>query len=151
MNIGVIGAGAIANFLLEATRQTSNNHLHIKSIYVRNRQKYKSLEETYHVTLFTDLDKFLQSNIDIVVEAANIDAVKILIPQILPMKDVVLISIGALADLSFYEHIKALARQYKRAIYLPSGAIGGLDLLQNAHAQGGVSDVTLITRKSAHS
>lgn len=151
MNIGVIGAGAIANFLLEATKQETNNHLHIKSIYVSDYKKYKSLEEKYHVTLYTDLDAFLQSNIDIVVEAANIDAVKKLIPQILPMKDVVLICIGALADLSFYEHIKALANQYQRAIHLPSGAIGGLDLLQNAHAQGEVSDVTLITRKSAHS
>src|SRR5699024_11234095 len=112
MNIGVIGAGAIANFLLEATKQETNNHLHIKSIYVSDYKKYKSLEEKYHVTLYTDLDAFLQSNIDIVVEAANIYAVKKLILQILPMKDVVLICIIVFSTLSFLEHIKVIDMYY---------------------------------------
>lgn len=150
MNIGIIGGGAIAKFLLEEVNRESTN-LHIPSVYIRDQIKYHHLTEVYGVQLYTDLDAFLQSDIDIVVEAANIDAVQTLIPNVLPKKDVIIISIGALADEAFYEHIHALAEKHERSIYLPSGAIGSLDLLQNAHALGGVSDVELITRKPAHS
>src|SRR5699024_3179646 len=35
-------------------------------------------------------------------------------------------------------------------LYLPSGAIGGLETIQAAHILGGLHHVTLITRKPAH-
>lgn len=44
-----------------------------------------------------------------------------------------------------------LANEYNRRLYLPSGAVGGLDLLQNAHALGTVTSVELTTRKPASS
>src|SRR5699024_9637104 len=89
--------------------------------------------------------------VDIVVEAANIEAVHALFPAILPKKDVIIISIGALADTSFFQKMNDLAHTYGRTIHLPSGAIGGLDLLQNAHADQGVKSVALTTRKQKES
>lgn len=151
MNIGLIGAGAIANFLLQHLNENKQNHLHIKSIYVRNKEKYEVLEQQFGITLYTDLHAFLASNIDLVVEAATIEAVKALAPIIIQHKPIILISIGALADEQLLQDVTALATQYNQAIYLPSGAIGGLDLLQNAHALGTVSSVTLTTRKPASS
>lgn len=151
MNIGIIGGGAIAKFLLEEINHRSETNLHINSLLVRDENKYANLSETYDVDLYTALDDFLGSHIDIVVEAANIEAVQLLVPQILPKKDVVIISIGAMADEVFYEKVHALADEHGRSIYLPSGAIGGLDLLQNAQSLGGVTKVSLTTRKPAHS
>src|SRR5690625_2418386 len=147
MNIGIVGGGAVAKFLLKAIKQDMHTDLHINSIYIRHEEKYHHLTEEYHVQLYTDLDEFLHSDIDIVVEAAQIEAVQALVPCILKHKDVIVISIGALADQEFFEKIYSLAEAYGRSIYLPSGAIGGLDLLQNAHALGGVSDVSLVTWK----
>ncbi|MEH7384678.1 aspartate dehydrogenase [Bacillus sp. JJ1521] len=151
MNIGLIGAGAIANFLLEKINQNQLENLRIKSILVRNKEKYRLLESEYGVKLFTDLEAFLDSEIDIVVEAANIEAVKTLLPSIMKKKDVVLISVGALADEALLTEIDKLVNEYKYAVHLPSGAIGGLDLLQNAHALGKVTSVSLTTRKPARS
>ena len=91
------------------------------------------------------------SGIDIVVEAANIDAVKTLIPGVIKKKDAMLISVGALADEALLTEISNLVHKYKHAVHLPSGAIGGLDLLQNSHALGTVTSVSLTTRKPAHS
>lgn len=151
MNIGVIGAGAIATFLLKEINQSQHENLRIKSILVRNKEKYGVLESNFGVKLFTDLNAFLDSEIDIVVEAANIHAVKTLLPSVIKKKDVVLISVGALADEALLTELSNLVKEYKNAIHLPSGAIGGLDLLQNANALGKVSSVSLTTRKPASS
>ncbi len=151
MNIGLIGAGAIANFLLEEINQNQHNSLRIKSIFVRDKEKYRLLESNFDVRLFTDLEAFLDSEIDVVVEAANINAVKTLVPSVIKKKDVVLISVGALAEEGLLTEISQLANEHKHEIHLPSGAIGGLDLLQNAHALGAVTSVSLTTRKPARS
>ena len=151
MNIGLIGAGAIANFLLDKINHHQHEKLRIKSIYVRNREKYQVLESKFGVTLYTDLQAFLGSEIDIVVEAANVNAVKALLPAIIKQKDAVLISVGAFVDEVLLTEISDLANEYNHQVHLPSGAIGGLDLLQNAHALGTVEAVSLTTRKPARS
>lgn len=151
VNIGLIGAGAIANFLLQQLGGKQQNGICINSVYVRNKEKYEMLEQRFGLTLYTDLDAFLASNIDIVVEAATIEAVQALVPTILKQKPVVLISIGALADEQLFQQLNELAIQYNQDLYLPSGAIGGLDLLQNANALGTVTEVSLTTRKPAYS
>lgn len=150
MNIGLIGAGAIAKFLLDKINLHSHTSLHITSIFVRNKEKHQSLESKYGVKLFTELDAFLDSEIDIVVEAANIEAVQTLIPTVLKRKDIVLISVGAFAEEKFLSEIQCIIQEYKHEIHLPSGAIGGLDLLQNAQALGAVRSVLLTTRKPAN-
>ncbi|MEH7235438.1 aspartate dehydrogenase [Bacillus sp. JJ1562] len=149
MNIGLIGAGAVANFLLKEINQNQHENLRIKSILVRNKEKYRLLESNFGVKLFTDLKAFLDSEIDIVVEAANINVVKTLLPSVIKKKDAVLISVGAFADEALLTEISNLVNEYKYAVHLPSGAIGGLDLLQNAHALGTVTSVSLTTRKPA--
>lgn len=151
MKVGLIGAGAIANYLLKTLHQSPNSNMQITSVLVRNKEKHRSLESKFGVTLYTDIEAFLETEIDIVVEAANIHAVHTLLPTVLKKKDVVLISIGALAESEFLKEVEQLVQHYKNQIYLPSGAIGGLDLLQNAHALGTVESVTLITRKPAYS
>ena len=149
MNIGIIGAGAIANFLLEHLQHEQD--INITSVLVRDKEKYEALQHKYHVTLYTDVELFLQEEIDVVVEAANIEAVKSLIPTIIRKKSAVLISVGALVDEELLAELTAIANAFNQSLYLPSGAIGGLDLLQNAHALGNVTSVALMTRKPASS
>jgi len=149
LNIGLIGGGAIATFLLEEIHQKNIKNVYIRSVLVRDVQKYAHLEE-YGVTLYADAHEFADSNIDFVVEASTVEAVRNTIPTILQKKDVGLISVGALVDGDFLQELKDIAIRHNRSLYLPSGAIGGLDLLQNAQALGGVNRVTLKTRKPAH-
>lgn len=151
MNIGLIGAGAIAHFLLQELNEREQKGLWVQSVYVREKETYTALEERFGVTLYTDLEAFLLSNIDLVVEAATIEAVRELVPTILKQKPVVLISIGALADEQLLQQLTTLSGAYHHTIHLPSGAIGGLDLLQIAAALGTVTSVHLTTRKPASS
>ncbi|MEK4387443.1 aspartate dehydrogenase [Solibacillus sp. FSL W7-1464] len=151
MRIGLIGAGAIAHFLLEEINEKLQENLRITSVFVRDRGKHQLLESNYGIKLYTELDAFLESEIDIVVEAANIEAVHALLPAAIRKKDVVIISIGALGDEELLTGLNNLADEFNRRLYLPSGAIGGLDLLQNAQVLGTVTSVSLTTRKPAKS
>lgn len=149
LNIGLIGGGAIATFLLEEIEQKEIDGIHIRSVLVRDQEKYAHLKQ-YGIDLYTDVHAFVDSPVDLVVEASTVEAVHENIPVVLKKKDVILISIGALVDEVFLQDLKQIAEDSNRFLYLPSGAIGGLDLLQNAGALGGVESVVLTTRKPAY-
>lgn len=150
MNIGLIGAGAIAKYLLQEINAKEHKKLKVTSVLVRNEEKYQELEGKYDVQLYTELDEFLTSKIDIVVEAAGVKAVEQLLPEVVKKKDSIVISVGALVDEALLGEIQQLAEEHQRTVHLPSGAIGGLDLLQNANVKS-IKRVTLTTRKPAHS
>ena len=71
----------------------------------------------------------LSSNpVDIVVEAASQDAVKDVSLSVLQnKKDLMIMSVGALLDESIYDILSDACADFKKTIYLPSGAIAGLD------------------------
>lgn len=150
MNIGIIGAGAISTFLLDTLNKEQSDDRRVHSILVRDLEKYAPLEKKYGITLYTNIDEFLASDIDLVVEAATVEAVREFAPKVIQAKDIVIISIGALVDESFYDSIKSAAKEYGQQIYLPSGAIGSLDVLQHAKSLDEVDRVQLTTRKPAH-
>lgn len=147
MKIGLIGAGAIATYLIEQVEKEKKMIIH--AVLVRNYKKYNHLEEKYGVTVYTDFDAFLSSDIDLVIEAANVATATKYLPQLMQHKDVIIISIGALANESFLKQIKNIAEKYEHHLYLPSGAIGGLDLVQNMAEANVIHEVNLETRKPA--
>lgn len=57
------------------------------------------------------------------------------------------VSVGAFADHAFYQELQQLCQQHQVSVYLPSGAIGGLDIVKAAKAVGGLSAVSITTRK----
>ena len=71
----------------------------------------------------------LSSNpIDLVVEAASQDAVRDVSLSVLQnKKDLMIMSVGALLDESIYDILSDACKDFKKTIYLPSGAIAGLD------------------------
>ncbi|CAD2072312.1 aspartate dehydrogenase [Phocicoccus pinnipedialis] len=148
MKIGLMGAGAIGQYLLKHINGNRENHMTVKSVFVRNIEKYKHLEETFHVKLFTDIHEFLESDIDIVVEATNIETVEQYFHTIIKEKNMMSISIGAFSDDTL---LKIAQESDSHKLYLPSGGIGGLDLIQNARALGNIDTLTLTTRKPASS
>lgn len=150
MNIGIIGAGAIATYVVEAIAENPSWNMHVKSVYVRDKEKYADFAAKNNIVLYQDIDAFLDSDIDIVVEAANVEAVETLLPVIVKRKSVVIISIGAFVNQAFLTNMKEIAKKYNHKIYLPSGAIGGLDIIQHAQKTNNLSTVTLETRKPAH-
>ena len=52
MKIGLIGAGAIARYLLNEMNDKQYNTFRIESVFVRDKEKYRMLEIEYGVQLF---------------------------------------------------------------------------------------------------
>ena len=76
-------------------------------------------------------DTFISEDFDIVVEAASVNAVMTYAQRVLEHgKDLVIMSVGALADPVFREGLRESARSNGKKIYIPSGAIFGLDNLK---------------------
>lgn len=149
MKIGIIGTGNIAQYLLETIQAGGLVNAEVTALFGRNEEVGPRLEKEYGARFYADFEEFLQSPVNLIVEAATVGVAAQHMASVLASgRDLILSSIGALSDESFLEEMKQLADQHGRHIYLPSGAVGGLDLLQSAHSIGGLKEVRLTTRKS---
>jgi aspartate dehydrogenase len=90
----------------------------------------------------------LSSNpIDLVVEAASQDAVRKDAVSILQnKKDLMIMSAGALLDESVFEVISDACKDFGKTVYLPTGAIAGLDALKAVKDE--LESVSLVTTKN---
>ncbi|MFB3163227.1 aspartate dehydrogenase [Neobacillus sp. 179-C4.2 HS] len=149
MKIGLIGGGNIGKFLL----QSINTHKLLEDskiigIYTRNPKSAQQLAAEYDTAVFENIESLLQSDVDLVVEAATVEVVKQNASSILSSgKDLVLSSVGALSDLNFIQSLEKICKVNGKKIHLPSGAIGGLDVLKAAKSNGELESVSIITRK----
>lgn len=145
MHLGLIGYGSIATSLIELLPDSRVRKL---TVLLRpTSMPLKQIEGTGTsqsplVEFVTELDEFLKSQPDLVVECAGHAAVPHYVPDLLQSGlDVIVASVGALADEQLYVRINAAAAQGRSRIILPSGAIGGLDILR-AISQHGEVEVT---------
>jgi len=149
MRIGLIGGGNIGKFLLQ--RINIDGLLpggKIVGIYTRNEKSAAQLAVEFDTKNYLDIPSLLQADVDLIIEAATIQVVKEFAASVLENgKDLVLSSVGALADLNFYRNLVRICQESSTKIYLPSGAIGGLDVLKAAKSIGELDSVSIITRK----
>jgi aspartate dehydrogenase len=88
--------------------------------------------------------------VDIVVEAASQDAVKDVALSVLQNKrDLMIMSVGALLDESIYDILADACKDFKKTIYLPSGAIAGLDGIKSIKEE--IESISLTTTKHPRS
>lgn len=93
-----------------------------------------------------NIEEIIRS-VDLVIESASQNAVRFIVPQALKAGcDVMVLSVGALADEELRTALFGLAKQHNCKLYFPSGAVVGIDGLNSASAAG-ISSVTLTTRK----
>jgi aspartate dehydrogenase len=95
-----------------------------------------------------DADELIKNGaVQIVIEAASQEAVRQYAAKILGEgKDFMGMSTGALLDDALFQQISALAKSKNRKVYVPSGAVVGLDNIKSA-AINHVDEVTLTTKK----
>ncbi len=84
--------------------------------------------------------------VDLVVEAASQQAVKDVALSVLQnKKDLMLMSVGALLDDSIYDVLSEACKEFSKKIYLPTGAIAGLDALKSVKDE--IESISLTTTK----
>ncbi|MCZ2260286.1 aspartate dehydrogenase [Sporosarcina sp. G11-34] len=153
MNIGLVGCGSIGQFLLEKINEEKLFSDYRITSVLDDREstsdKLLDLSRRYEFKIFQEIEAFLDAGMGIVVECANIKVAKEYACKIVEQKDLLLISIGALSDATLYKELHSIAKSKGTKVYLPSGAIGGLDIVKAANTTGGLEAVSLVTRKPA--
>ena len=99
------------------------------------------------VAVHTDLATLEWDGLDAVLEAASQAALRAIAPQVLSRGvDLVALSAGATLDADFLASLLTAAQTSGARIWVPSGAIGALDVVRAARV-GEVASITLTTTK----
>src|SRR3990172_11898343 len=148
MRIGIIGGGVIARLVLEHVRDGTLGDVHVVALAGRReRSKGKALAEAFGVPFVIGLDALASARPEVVVEAASRDAVREYAEPLLARGvSFVALSGGALCDDALRERLERTAAQHRALLYVPSGGIGGLDVLK-AVCIAGADEVSIAVTK----
>lgn len=152
MKIGLIGAGNVGQFLLEAIniqgKVPGARVVRLLDERIEKGEKLQGICTQFNCNLDQSVSQFLQADLDLIVESTDPVSAKHYAPEVIKShKDMLIISVGALVDRDFVQELTALCKQYEQKIHVPAGAIGGLDVLRAAQAMGELQEVSLKTRK----
>src|SRR5699024_4084709 len=147
LRIGLLGCGNIGQFLLPSINEKNLvSGGRVVSVYSRNIAKTNTIASQYGAEAFGDVDSFLNSNLDLVVEVATIEFLKDVVLDVINKKvDLIFSSIGAFGDDHFLNDVIKASDENDVNIYIPSGAVGSLDLLKSAKALGELDSVSVTT------
>ena len=145
--IGILGCGVIGTQIAIAI---DSGIIKAKLTHVFDNEISKSKELVSKLKQKPEIVQnvhLLSSNpVDLVIEAASQDAVSDNALSILQNKrDLMIMSAGALLDESVFEIIFDACKEFKKTVYLPSGAISGLDAIKSVKSE--LDSVILVTTK----
>jgi aspartate dehydrogenase len=150
LKIGVIGCGAIGAEICKAV-DTGIINAKLAAVYDRKREHCESLIGTLNKKPEITSPDELISRADIVVECASQAAVRELGLSVLEKgKDLMVLSVGAFMDSELLEQLVRAAKDKNSRIYIPSGAIAGIDGLKSASIAS-INKVVLSTTKNPES
>jgi len=145
VSLGIIGCGAIGSDVAMAADEMGE----IGKIFLYDikKERAEELEKKLDKGRVADFADILEES-DIVFEAASQEAVMQYAERIVGRgKDLIIMSIGSLLDEALLESLTDNARKNRCKIYLPSGAVCGIDGIKAAKGDV-VDEVTLVTTKS---
>ncbi|MBU8908232.1 aspartate dehydrogenase [Desertibacillus haloalkaliphilus] len=147
LKIGMIGFGTIGQQLLDLIEDKKLVNTKVESILVRNIEKVHNQLGNNRINVTDDPEYFFSQDLDFIVEAAGHEAVRQYGKTALVHgSNLILVSVGSLADDSFLNEIKEAAEKVQKQIIIPSAAIGGLDRVASGSI-GDIDQVKQITRK----
>lgn len=123
ITVGLLGCGNIGHVIA-----AGQENFKITAVYDVVPARVEEFAREFEAKPFSDFTAFLAESTDIIVEAASVVAATEHAQEVLESgKDIVIMSVGALADKEFRAHLVETARDLKRKIHIPSGAVMGLD------------------------
>ena len=126
MRIGLLGCGNIGHIIAEHASGFT-----ITAVFDEVYERAEAVGALSGAKPHRNFASFIQADFDIVVEAASVIAARTYAIEVIShKKDIVIMSVGALADAAFLEQIRRSALESGRKVHIPSGAIFGLDNLK---------------------
>lgn len=144
MKVGIVGTGAIGSEVARAA--STMDGIDAILLYDIDPDATKPLRKLPRTKVAASAAALVDA-VDLVIECANKGVVQTTVRDALAKgKKAMLLTIGALADDKLREELIHLAKKHGGKIYLPSGAVMGVDGVKAA-AEGDLKSVTLVTTK----
>ncbi|MBP7216847.1 MAG: DUF108 domain-containing protein [Candidatus Omnitrophica bacterium] len=148
LRIGIVGCGAIGTSLANIITKIFFREAKVVALFDLDRSKAQGLSRALtkkNSLAKSSLSSLLQSS-QLIIEAASAhSSFQIAKHAVASGKDVMIMSVGGIAQ--HYRALYALAQKRKARIYIPSGAISGIDAVK-ACAESRITNVVLTTRKN---
>ena len=149
--LGIIGLGNIGMSIAKGVLDGTVGNIQVVAVLDQadcpNAAELKKLSPT-PVAVHTDFDAFIAEDMDLVLEAANPKVVKAYAEKILENgKDFMMMSVGGIIEPGFLDKLGELATAHGATVYVPCGAITGLNIV-NGGAIAGLDEVVLQSTKS---
>ena len=142
IRVGILGCGAIGGFIARHVLADAGS-IELSYVFDTDEKKLQDIPLPCRVTSQTEL---FARQADLVVEAVNADLVKAVALRLIEKSDLLLFSLTALADDAFRTALEQAAVAHDRKVFLPHGAILGLDGIVDAGPT--LKSVTITTTKS---
>lgn len=149
LQIGLLGCGTIGTEIATAVDDGTVPDAELTAVFNRSRETAVSLVESLDATpTVADSISELYAETSLVVEAAGQSAVEDAAVDVLESgTSLMLLSVGALADPTLRRGVLDATDRDSNRLYVPSGAIGGLDAIKAASLADELATVSLTTRK----
>ncbi len=142
--VGIVGCGDRGSELASAITKKFHERAQIVGVYDVDFERSGSLASYLGtlVRMFGTVEDLID-RVGLIVETANNETVKTLVPRALGVdRDILVTSVGGLAE---HPEIIAQAQESDGKLLIPSGMLAGVDALK-ACAEGSISSITLTSR-----
>ncbi len=150
LKVALIGCGAIGAVLAQAIDEGRAGKAELAWLYDFKPEKSEKLAKKLRLKpriARSVAEIYSDKTVDLVIEASSQLAVEQYSLDVLRSgKDLMVMSVGAFADEKLLRNVRSAAEQSGRRIYIPSGAVLGIDGIKAAEL-GEIKEVTLTTRK----
>ncbi|MEI6631599.1 MAG: aspartate dehydrogenase [bacterium] len=146
IKIGIVGCGAIGASLARVIVSNFSNDARLVALYDIERIKSERLSQSLSNKglVKADLTSLIEYS-DLVIEcASSLHSWNIAKRTLIRSRDIMIMSVGGL--ISRLPALTKLADKHGARVYIPSGAISGIDALKAAKLSG-IKSITLTTRK----
>lgn len=148
LRIGIIGFGAIGQGIMREIKRGYAGHVQVLSVLCRDVLKHR--DNNLGETLTEDPEHFFSKQYDLIVEVAGQDALEKYAQRCLQTSDLLITSIGAFTEDSFFEKLVKIAKTNLKRIYLSSGALPAVDWMSSVSIADVIS-LSIVQAKPASS
>lgn len=148
LKIGIVGCGAIGSSLAKAVKKDFCAEAELSALYDIDASKSRKLSRLVSKgrNLAVNSLNSLINKSDLVIEAASARCSREVASSALSEgRNCMVMSVGGIVNC--YGQLEGLAKKRNARVYIPSGAISGIDALKAAKI-GKIKSVTLTTRKN---
>ena len=141
--VGIIGCGAIGFVLAKAITTQFKNEAQLTALFDHHPEKARALKKRLKIRpSFVRIDTLIRKS-DLIIEAASAKiSDRVAKAALKKNRHVLILSVGGLLNLNLKKEI----RFSKGKLWIPSGAIAGIDGLLSSR-EAGLKSVRIITRK----